>query len=86
MRTSPAASVPTIAPIVFAAYSRPNARLSALVRVEVAGQAREGRAHQDGRRGQREDRQDEPDEREQRRASPRGTGRCRDRPRGSAGT
>ena len=32
MRTSPAASVPAMAPSVFAAYSRPNARLSALVR------------------------------------------------------
>ena len=57
IRTNPASVVPMIAPIVFAAYSRPNASAQGRAAGEVARQGRQRGAHQDRRRRQREDRQ-----------------------------
>ena len=62
IRIRPATSVPTIAPRVFAAYSRPNAGRQVTVLVELAGERRERRAHEDRRRREREHREREPDQ------------------------
>ena len=68
MRKKPARPAPRIAPIVLAAYSRPKAALSSSAwRAQVAGQRRQGRAHEDRRRAEGDERQHEPDQRERQR-------------------